>query len=54
MDCEKCLKAHATIHLMYIDGCRKKELHLCAACAATLDLRFPLAPTLRPDQPPPP
>ena len=54
MDCEQCRKARAAIHLIYPDGCRKKELHLCAACGATLDLRFPAALKPLPDLTPPP
>jgi protein-arginine kinase activator protein McsA len=52
MVCEKCLKTRATIHLAYLDGCRRKELHVCEAYVATLDHPFPLAPAPRPELPP--
>jgi protein arginine kinase activator len=33
MNCEKCHKNHATIHLTAIEGGLKKEAHLCDECA---------------------
>ena len=33
MNCEKCHKNHATIHLTAIEGGMKKEAHLCDECA---------------------
>ena len=33
MNCEKCHKNHATIHLTAIEGGVKKEAHLCDECA---------------------
>jgi protein arginine kinase activator len=33
MNCEKCHKNHATIHLTAIEGGAKKEAHLCEECA---------------------
>ena len=33
MNCEKCHKNHATIHLTAIEGGVKKEAHLCEECA---------------------
>jgi len=33
MNCEKCYKVHATIHLTEIENGVKKEAHLCDECA---------------------
>src|SRR6185436_3162161 len=33
MNCEKCHKNHATIHLTAIENGMKKEAHLCDECA---------------------
>src|SRR5678816_44650 len=35
MNCEKCHKNHATIHLTAIEQGMKKEAHLCAECGIT-------------------
>lgn len=33
MNCEKCHKSHATIHLTAIENGAKREAHLCEECA---------------------
>ncbi|HSV26790.1 MAG TPA: hypothetical protein VLH60_02760, partial [Sedimentisphaerales bacterium] len=33
MQCEKCSKRRATVHLTEISGGKRSEIHLCEACA---------------------
>jgi len=34
VNCQKCKKRVATVHLVEIDGDEKREVHLCVECAA--------------------
>ena len=40
MNCEKCHKNHATIHLTAIEGGVKKEAHLCDECARQMGVHM--------------
>ena len=53
MLCDSCRKAEATLRLIALPGCRKIEKHYCAACAATSDLKFPVAPSSPSQERPP-
>ncbi len=44
MNCDKCKKKNATIHLMEIIGNEKREVNLCPECAAAQGVHIP-APT---------
>lgn len=40
MDCEKCMKHHATYHLTSIENSKKTEIHLCDVCAKMAGVSF--------------